>query len=80
MKEDLDKVVDLAMEASPQDNPRPVDEIGVQAILGGAYEDRRTSFPSRERLHLDRNEGPHRVEDSPTKHTKQNQEDERCAT
>jgi alcohol dehydrogenase class IV len=36
-KEDLDEAVALCLEAVPEDNPRPVDEAGVRAILAGAY-------------------------------------------
>jgi maleylacetate reductase len=35
--EDLDEAVALCLEAAPQDNPRPVDEAGMRAILEGAF-------------------------------------------
>src|SRR5215210_510061 len=42
MKEgDLDEAVSLVFEGAPEDNPRPVDELGVQAILEHAYVGRR---------------------------------------
>ncbi len=46
-EEDMDEAVSLVLEATPKDNPRPVDEAGVRAILEGAYEGLR---PGRERL------------------------------
>lgn len=46
-EEDMDEAVSLVLEAAPKDNPRPVDEAGVRAILEGAYEGLR---PGRERL------------------------------
>jgi maleylacetate reductase len=36
-KEDLNEAVSLVLEKAPEDNPRPVDEAGVRAILEGAY-------------------------------------------
>ena len=40
-EEDLDEAVSLVLEKVPEDNPRPVDEAGVRAILEGAYSGRR---------------------------------------
>jgi len=40
-KEDLNEAVSLVLEKAPEDNPRPVDEAGVRAILEGAYAGRR---------------------------------------
>jgi hypothetical protein len=40
-EENLDEAVDLILDATPEDNPRPVDEAGVRGILDGAYTGRR---------------------------------------
>ena len=47
-EEDLDEAVSLVLEKSPEDNPRPVDEAGVRAILEGAYSGHRPA-PTAER-------------------------------
>jgi hypothetical protein len=42
MKEkNLNEAISLALEKAPNDNPRPVDEAGIRAILESAYEGRR---------------------------------------
>ena len=40
-KEDLDEAVSFVLEKAPEDNPRPVDEERIRAILEGAYWGRR---------------------------------------
>jgi alcohol dehydrogenase class IV len=40
-KEDLSEAVSLVLEKASEDNPRPVDEAGIRAILEGAYWGRR---------------------------------------
>ena len=48
MKEqDLGEAVWLVLEQAPRDNPRPVDEAGVRAILEGAFEGRRPGLAER---------------------------------
>jgi maleylacetate reductase len=48
MKEqDLGEAVSLVLEQAPRDNPRPVDEAGVRAILEGAFEGRRPGLAER---------------------------------
>lgn len=42
---DLDEAVGLVLEAAPEDNPRPVHEAGIRAVLEGAYEGRRPGSP-----------------------------------
>jgi maleylacetate reductase len=39
-REDLNEAVSLVLEKAPTDNPRPVDEAGIRAILAGAYSGR----------------------------------------
>ena len=46
-EEDLDEAVSLVLEKIPEDNPRPVDEAGVRAILEGAYRGRRPAAVAR---------------------------------
>ena len=40
-EEDLDEAISLVLEKAPENNPRPVDEAGVRAILEGAFRGRR---------------------------------------
>src|SRR5438132_904574 len=40
-EENLNEAIILVLEKAPYDNPRPVDEVGVRAILEGAYAGRR---------------------------------------
>jgi alcohol dehydrogenase class IV len=40
-EENLNEAISLVLEKAPFDNPRPVDETGVRAILEGAYTGRR---------------------------------------
>jgi alcohol dehydrogenase class IV len=40
-EENLNEAISLVLEKAPDDNPRPVDEAGVRAILEGAYSGRR---------------------------------------
>lgn len=40
-EENLDEAVSLVLEKAPEDNPRPVDQAGIRAILEGAYAGRR---------------------------------------
>jgi alcohol dehydrogenase class IV len=40
-EENLNEAISLVLEKAPDDNPRPVDEAGVRAILEDAYAGRR---------------------------------------
>ena len=40
-EENLNESITLVLEKAPDDNPRPVDDVGVRAILEGAYAGRR---------------------------------------
>jgi hypothetical protein len=40
-EEDIDEAVDLILDATPESNPRPVDEAGIRSILEDAYAGRR---------------------------------------
>ncbi len=48
-EEDLDEAVSLVLETVPEDNPRPVNEEDIRAILEGAYSGRRPATVSRRR-------------------------------
>lgn len=49
-EEDMEEAVTLVLEAAPEDNPRPVDEAGVRAILEGAFAGRRPEPAAEESL------------------------------